>query len=200
MPVAQRLAAQPAPPHEQRRQAKSRGALRITFPSARLLMEANRIRMPVIEHLAARLQRLGGSTAAPKMSTWSCSCEGKGMKEVMAMIVDAKSAGEAATFLVDAQRAPSRRRACARLLIRDARAPLGVGLAEGRRGTPAAPHATSAAAPSRRPGPSQAARRLLMEVIVPGHNKCGEATACIPGGRRPRAPSSGEESQRAIGC
>ena len=78
--------------------------MRITFPSGAplgvgLIQKDGKVVVDLVQPTSAAAAVPVGATIQEINGT---SCDGKGMKEVMAMIVDAKSAGEVnATFLVE---------------------------------------------------------------------------------------------------
>ena len=78
--------------------------MRITFPlgaplGVGLIQKDGKVVVDLVQPTSAAAAVPVGATI---QDVNGASCEGKGMKEVMAMIVDAKSAGEVnATFLVE---------------------------------------------------------------------------------------------------
>ena len=78
--------------------------IRVTFPSGAplgvgLIRKDGKVIVDLVQPTSAAAAVPVGATI---QDVNGASCEGKGMKEVMAMIVDAKSAGEVtATFLVE---------------------------------------------------------------------------------------------------
>ena len=84
--------------------APVRSEMRITFPSGAplgvgLTQKDGKVTVDLVQPTSAAAAVPVGATI---QDVNGASCEGKGMKEVMAMIVDAKSAGEVtATFLVE---------------------------------------------------------------------------------------------------
>ena len=106
-PVAQPVAkpvAQPAPAVEAAPVRRRVQEMRITFPSGAplgvgLIQKDGKVVVDLVQPTSAAAAVPVGATIK---EINGASCEGKGMKEVMAMIVDAKSAGEVtATFLVE---------------------------------------------------------------------------------------------------
>ena len=129
--VAQPVA-QPAPAVEAAPVRRRVEEMYITFPSGAplgvgLIQKDGKVVVDLVQPTSAAAAVPVGATI---QEINGASCEGKGMKEVMAMIVDAKSAGEVtATFLVElAEAAPVRRRVEEMYITFPSGAPLGVGL------------------------------------------------------------------------
>ena len=101
--VAQPVA-QPAPAVEAAPVRRRVEEMYITFPSGAplgvgLIQKDGKVVVDLVQPTSAAAAVPVGATI---QDVSGASCEGKGMKEVMAMIVDAKSAGEVnATFLVE---------------------------------------------------------------------------------------------------